>query len=58
MTYPFVSFIAALNGDRVHGAMTSDDIRASEADGQKSIIAATQIPKDGDEGNKQRNINE
>ena len=48
MTYPLASFIAALNGDRVHGSMTSDDIEASESAGQKTMIAATQIPKDGD----------
>ena len=48
MTYPLASFIAAMKGDRVHCSMTSDDIVASEAAGQKTMIAATQVPKDGD----------
>ena len=48
MTYPLASFIAALNGDRVHASMTSDDIEASESAGQKMMIDSTQIPKDGD----------
>ena len=48
MTYPLASFIAALNGDRVHASMTSSDIEASESAGQKMMIDSTQIPKDGD----------
>ena len=48
MTYPLASFIAALNGDRVHASMTSDDIEASESAGQKTMIDSTQIPKHGD----------
>jgi hypothetical protein len=46
--YPIASYAAALSGDHYHAGFTSDDIVASEKQGQLDLVGSTQLPAEGD----------